>query len=217
MNSDSGTLHLFNYAFNSKLKSTNVLNSIQYIRVVSYYSHDAGQRNINEIEVFDTAGVNILYGDTTITHYIFTDNRILNWNGLTNTTYTNVADGLYDFGHRWESWRNGEDGSYNHEYVNAFTDTLNAKFDSVEKHLNIGIIDTATALFILDTIVNNTVYPDFDTVWFQVNLRKPVNIERIKLYLGEHRQVFDVWVSIDGVKWAILPKNEYTVINNPDK
>jgi len=198
---DEGYVQKFDYAFDTKLKSTLADTTIQYIKIVSYFSKDYGQRNIYELQVFDSAGVNILYGDTLVT---YTSNR----DEL--GSMTNVADGdtLSQNG-RWSSLRvlGWQDDS-----INVFTDTLNLKIAST-------IVDTVDGIINfdyvkLDSIVNYTVYPDFDTVVFQVNLNKPVNVESIKLFLGEWTQVFDVWVSVDGQTWTMLKPEDYITIYN---
>jgi len=202
--SDAGAVHQFSYAFDANLKSTLGDTVIRYIKFVSYYSHDDGQRNINEIELFDTTGLNFLYGDTLVT---FSSNR----DAASNEQPENVADSNYtniNWDGRWASNRHPDE--YQHMQVDTFSQAMNALFASIENN------DTLTddqRLILLDSIVNTTVYPDFDTVWFQVDLNRVVRVESIVFYLGEHTQVFDIWVSSDGLTWTLLkPEDGYQVI-----
>jgi hypothetical protein len=64
---------------------------------------------------------------------------------------------------------------------------------------------------ILNDIINNTVY--FDTVYFTIVLNEPALIDRLVLYLGYHRQIFDVEVSTNGTDWTLLKPEDYNVIN----
>jgi len=199
-NATNNAVHQFNYSFDN-LKSTVGDTAIQFIRFTSYYSRDDGQRNIHEIEVY-VADTNFLYKNDSIT---FTSNR----SSAPNEQPENVADGDYTYDGRWAGFRLGNDGDADHDSINRFSHIMNTLLTSIEQDTTITEIERINAF---DSIVNNTVYPDFDTVEFHVDLNRVVNINSLKLFLGPYTQVFDIEVSADGQNWTLLKPEDVLII-----
>jgi hypothetical protein len=200
-NSANGTIHQFNYVLDNNLKSSllDTATAIRFIRVTSYYSKDAGQRNIHEIEVYsDSVNIAYKYGkystanpDSILT---FSSNRA----SSSDEQPMNVTDSNFTMYGRWAANRPSDDVL--HKIVEDFT----TKFDSILANTR----DTVK----LDSIITNTVYPD--TVWLTIDLRNVYSIENIKLYLGQWTQVFDVEISKDGENWTLLKPDEIEVVQD---
>jgi hypothetical protein len=187
-NVGNDSLNLLLYRFSTgNLKDAIVINdTMQYIKITSFYSKDAGQRNIHEFEVFsDSNNVALnkpLYDyEQSITDYDIHTYANLPIDDFLSTYYGSPADTCTIITVPSEA---------NHkEYMND--GNLITRWSSVRLH---------------PELENDTI--GLDTVVVVLNLKKIYIVDSIRLHLGCWTQVFDVQISKDNTTWKYINADE---------
>ncbi len=205
-----GRYNLFNYRFERPmLKSTAdtviaVNDTLKYLNFISYYSEDGvnpeeghcGQRNIYEIEVYSN-GVNVALNIPVNNYEKSVDISQMSLDSM-NTMFGIASHGDGDI--------------YPISYVSSF-------IDGPKEFINDGFIETRWAnkrnerycvdsvKVAVDSLSNDSIFRYYayaypDTVNALLNLRKSIKVDSIKLYLGYHKQTFDLQISTDSTKWT---------------